>query len=281
MQNITWKTIGEHSPSDLTEARLQLHYAVQLVAAAGETLTPAQPDASQASLSWDLDQSAFVGALIPAQTPFRIALHPSTLTVMIWDLQGVAIAALDLDQQTLAAGFDWLNRELAQLGVTQTLVPLTYPPDFPDHAIAQGANFDLSQTAALQAFADYYSNTAQLLTAIVSTTPNASPVRIWPHHFDMATLVSLPGTQNGEPKSVGLGFSPGDSSYNEPYWYVTPWPYPVDKSPLPPLSGNGFWHTQSWVGAVLRGSQLAVPDRAAPVQAFLTTAFQGAQVLLS
>ena len=51
-----------------------------------------------------------------------------------------------------------------------------------------------------------------------------------------------------------LGFAPGDSSYDEPYFYITPWPYP-DTANLPFLEG-GHWHTEGWMGAVLVASEL-------------------------
>lgn len=54
-------------------------------------------------------------------------------------------------------------------------------------------------------------------------------------------------------RSVGVGLSPGDSGYPEPYVYVTPWPYPTGELPALPW---GHWHTEGWTGAVLRGSAL-------------------------
>ena len=56
-----------------------------------------------------------------------------------------------------------------------------------------------------------------------------------------------------EAKSVGVGMTPGDESYPEPYLYVTPWPYP-DAETLPGLA-LGTWHTTGWTGAVLRASE--------------------------
>jgi hypothetical protein len=73
-------------------------------------------------------------------------------------------------------------------------------------------------------------------------------VHIWPHHFDMATLLYLPG--HGESMTIGIGLSPGDMNYAEPYWYVPPYPYP-QVARFPELDGHGMWHTQDWVRAIL------------------------------
>ena len=67
----------------------------------------------------------------------------------------------------------------------------------------------------------------------------------------MATLVKVEGNPDPElAKSIGVGLSPGDETYPEPYYYVTPWPYPEREKPLPDLPA-GEWHTVGWTGAVL------------------------------
>ena len=185
----------------------------------------------------------------------------------------------------MAAGLDWLQQELSQLGVDASKVAfLAYPPDdFPDHPLAHNAAFDASQALALSELTDYYANTDPLFQAIIETTEDATANRIWPHHFDMATLIMLPGTKNGSPLTVGVGLSPGDASYNEPYWYVSPYPYP-DVAFLPALDGHGFWHTQHWVGAVLPASRLSksvsAETQQQQVEAFLQAALSKSIALL-
>ena len=49
--------------------------------------------------------------------------------------------------------------------------------------------------------------------------------------------------------------SPGDDSYDEPYFYVTPWPAPTDIT-LASLAGGGRWHIEDWTGAVLTANAL-------------------------
>jgi len=81
-------------------------------------------------------------------------------------------------------------------------------------------------------------------------------LRVHASHFELAPLVTLRAADDMEQmRSVGLGMTPGDASYGEPYFYVTPWPYPASPE-LPPLGGDGTWHVQSWTGAVLTASRL-------------------------
>jgi hypothetical protein len=200
-----------------------------------------------------------------------------SLTLILLDQQSETIAAFPLHGQTLAAGLSWLQPAIAQLGAEGSKIRfLDYPPDdFPDHALAHGAAFDASSALALSELTDYYANTYHLLQSIMATHEDASAIRIWPHHFDMATLIMLPGTINGRPLTVGVGLSPGDRSYNEPYWYVSPYPDP-DAASLPTLDSQGFWHTQHWVGAVLPASRLTAPISAEAQPQQVAAFFQAA-----
>src|SRR5262249_57756656 len=73
---------------------------------------------------------------------------------------------------------------------------------------------------------------------------DAPPVRCWPHHLDLDTLVTVaPGC------TTGVGFEPGDESYDEPYFYVSVYPAP-DLATLPPLPPLGHWHAKGFTAAL-------------------------------
>ncbi len=280
------QTTGKINLQELAEGRLQLHYAIQFIAAPGLALVKPQPDYSQMSLDWHPELTAFVGQVIQAEKPFRVALDPVSLTVILVDTKDSQIAAFPLHGKTMTEGLDWLKGEISKLGAdANKVVWLDYPPDdFPDHGLAHGTPFDASrQEAARKELMNYYANTNLLLQEIVAVTEGASPIHTWPHHFDMATLISLNGKENGESMTIGIGLSPGDKSYDEPYWYVTPWPYPATDN-LPQLDGGGLWHTQHWVGAVLIASQLGENNtgeaRQTQIRSFLYSALKAAKTLL-
>ncbi|MBD2073082.1 hypothetical protein H6F86_04100 [Phormidium sp. FACHB-592] len=273
------------NPQALIESRLQLHYAVQYIAATAAALAEPLPDNSHTSFRWNPALKVFVGSMIPATQPFQVALEPVSLTLIVVDDQNDAIASLPLHGKTMREGLEWLQQEVSKLGADASkIVFLDYPPnDFPDHPLAHGAAFDASQALALRELADYYITTDRLLQAIATTNKNASAIHIWPHHLDIAMLITLPGTKNGHPLTIGIGLSPGDTSYPEPYWYVYPYPYP-DTANLPILDGQAFWHTQHWVGAVLQSSQLTenanAETRQQQIAAFLHSALNASITLL-
>jgi hypothetical protein len=125
-------------------------------------------------------------------------------------------------------------------------------------------------------------NADALLRAVAATEPGAGAVRCWPHHFDIATLLDE-GTVGGVRHTMGIGLSPGDAYYPEPYFYVGPHPYPrIDA--LPAL-GAGHWRRAGWVGAALPGAEVvAAGDAAAQarlVSGFVTDAVAAARTVRS
>ena len=261
----------------LTEARIQLHYAIQPLAAISNALA----DSSNKGLFWD-DQLGFVTRAITTIKSYRLALDPIALTLNFLTDRDQVISTFALSDRTLTEAFIWTRAIVNGLGGEGNLItPISYPPnDFPDSDLARGKTFQLKYLTS--DLTEYYAIADQLLQDIVQQEPMASNVRIWPHHFDIATLISIPDEANGQEKSVGVGLSPGDDGYNEPYWYVTPYPYPEDRSNLPTLDGDGFWHTEHWVGAVLTASQFGEPKASIDqVNAFLKSAIASCKELLN
>jgi len=282
--NKSWTTTGKIQPQKLTESRLQIHYAIQFIAIIGSALAEPVPDYSHTSFDWNPELEVFVGTLIRTIKPFRIALEPVSLTAIILDKQYDTIATFPLHQQTMLETLNWHKQEIVKLGADTRKIELPdYPPDdFPDYVIAHGATFDANnEQSRRQELVNYYANTQQILQEIVATTEEASAIHIWPHHFDIATLITLTSIKNGQPMTIGIGMSPGDFNYSEPYWYVTPYPYP-DTTDLPKLEGSGFWHTQHWVGGVLTGSQLSGEGdmQRQQITAFFNSAYQASKALL-
>jgi hypothetical protein len=282
--NTSWQIVDTLNTQDFTEARLQLHYGIQPIAAAGSALAEPLPDFSHTSLKWNPNLDVFIGAPIRAAKPFRVALDPVMLTSMLLDQYGETISVFPMHRKTLAEGMAWLKTEVAQLGADASQIELlTYSEDFPDHAIAHGTAFNTCKAEAeRQELSYYYANTHLILQEIIADVEDASPIHIWPHHFDMATLIFMPFQKRGEPIAIRVGLSPGDTNYAEPYWYVSPYPYPAPEN-LPFLEGEGFWHTQRWLGAVLPASQLTQDSGLAQVKqvkSFLQSAIHSSKRLL-
>jgi hypothetical protein len=224
--------------SSFSDTRQQLHWAAQAAAGVGRTLLPPKPDDSHQSFVWSDEHQALVQA--PVDGRYRPGIRLSDMTLLLIDDQTASKQEFPLHAHTLDDGFHFYEERLGKM--------LARPEEgIPTHKVANGAVFT-PQHDDLDSLAAQYANANAVLQRYRTDHPGASDVRLWPHHFDIATLIPLGGDH-----TIGAGFVAGDTEYPEPYWYVTPWPYPEDRSKYRPLS-RGFWKTDGWFGAVLLGS---------------------------
>lgn len=273
----SWAHLGDIPASGLVDARLQLHHAAQIAVSAAISYIPARSDDSHTALTWNAAARALTTEAITTARQLRIAVRVEDLTLQALDENGVVTQSFALPGRTIAEGHAWLEQVVALAGLDSARLTSRKHYTIPPHPVATGAAFSLGNGNEFPELSRFVSNAAGLLDAFADTTPGASVVRTWPHHFDIATLIELPG----EPRrTVGVGQSPGDDSYAEPYWYVGPYPYPpIDD--LPPLAGGGHWHTKGWVGAALPASAFVeAPDQRAQVSKFIDSAVAGCRKLL-
>lgn len=284
-----WARLGTVPPATLSDARRQLHHAAQIAVSATISYLPARSDDSHTALSWNRPARALATEPVPADGAFRIAVRVEDLTLLALDdadhatgSGSVRVAdSFALAGHTIDEGHTWLRRVVAQRGLDPARLTARKHYSIPEHAVAGGAPFSLGSGVELRELERYWSNAAAILEDLARVTPNASPVLTWPHHFDIATLITLPprGPERGV-ATIGVGQSPGDDSYDEPYWYVGPSPHPEARD-LPPLQGGGHWHTTGWFGAALPASgYVAAPDQRARVLTFIDSAVAACRALL-
>lgn len=257
-QRIDWRKLGSPEPRSLSDTRLQCHHAAQIVSAAGVTYLSAAADDSPTNLDWRDDLGALAGRVVNPGKPLQAALRLSDLTLLFLDASGAVALECPLDGRTLDEGYEWLASAIeSHIGhaPAKGLVRPAY--EMPAHPTGSGARFSTANRAAFEELSRWFSNAHALLEQLRAKTPNASELRCWPHHFDIATLIELDkGAAVEKPRTIGVGLSPGDGSYDEPYFYISPYPYPGNPKPLE-LAVGGAWHTAGWFGAVLTGSNLA------------------------
>jgi hypothetical protein len=251
---VSWQTLGAVAPTELVEARLQLHHAEQVVASAGLSFLAPEPDDSQPNSGWDEGVGALMGRPLPG-AGVRVGLRLRDLSLLLVNGQGGVDDELALDGKTLEDGYAWLASALTGAGVQEAakgIVRTTY--EIPPHATASGAPFARSEPGAFAELDRWFANGHDALTALVARMSGASDVRCWPHHFDLGSLAVVDTNPDGSlGSSIGLGLSPGDESYAEPYWYISPWPYP-DAATLPALGSGGHWHGEGFTSAILLAS---------------------------
>jgi hypothetical protein len=265
-----WRKLGSVDPLQLKEVRLQVHWAAQLASSFADDGLERLPDDSQSNLGWQDD----LEVLRARQRADGLAagLRPVDLTLLVFDASGKVADALPLAGRTLDEGLSWLGELTASPSGGAPIQLRGH--SMPNHPTASGSPFVLQPEPAYSELARWFANGNAALEVLASSQPGWAEVRCWPHHFDLGTLVSIEASNDpSSGRSIGVGMSPGDDSYAEPYFYVNPYGLQSTPSALPALPPAAHWHTTRWFGAVLTGSALLESDDPeANLAAFLDSA---------
>ena len=268
--------LQRHPVTALEDARDMAHKAVQLVTKAARANLEAAPDDSHSNLGWRDGLATFVSQPLPASSgDVFVGLNVSQLSLMTisGDEPG---PHLDLAGISEGDAVKWLDEQLVALGLqVASTVPLPY--DLPAFAAGievystDGVGDALNTLSAWFSLAD--AKLREFAAPHSRLSPGPSPVRCWPHHFDIATYVGLEEADAETARGVGVGMSPGDESYGQPYFYINPWPH-LDTADLPDLPPPGHWHTQGFVGAIATGEEvISLSDVETQLPIFITAAF--------
>jgi uncharacterized protein DUF5996 len=280
-----WMPLRGIDQRRLSEARLQAHYAVQWLGRAARAYVPPQPDDEHTNLGWDGALDGFTTH--PLKDGAWLSLKITDLTLALHVGEGrTQVQSFSLDGRSDAQARQWLSEQLGAQGLDAHALDAPSPYEMPAHAISQGAAYGPGGLSdALAELAAWFANATLLIGSIqrqmIGRKLAASPARCWPHHFDLATLTTLPARSPDATRYVGAGLSPGDEYYDEPYVYVSVYPEP-DPAALTSLPTLGHWHLRDFVAAVATAHKiLAAKNPQAETDEFLRAAVDGAIKILS
>ena len=258
-----WERVGSIVPTELTEGRLQLHWASQIVASVGRALAKPEAGDSHTSMECIPVPRILAGDSLASSPNLRAALHVPELELRLMRGLSETDPVHSLIGKTLDEGLEWMTSAIRS--ATKEEHPALEKPseyDMPSRSTGEGEPFSGEERQAFAELARWFANAECVLTEAASNYPSATAVRCWPHHFDIGFLVLLEPDEDPETAgSVGVGMSPGDSSYPQPYFYVNPYPRPEDP-PEAELAGGGHWHSEGFFGAVLLGEKVTEDDSA-------------------
>lgn len=121
-----------------------------------------------------------------------------------------------------------------------------------DGAGSESAGIDAEAAVGL---ADWFAYGTTVLAELIDSPAAAAPepIRLWPEHFDVATVL---GDEEAGSRA-NFGASPGDEGHPEPYLYVGPW---VERT-------GELWNATGFPGAELSYAELLAAND--PLQAGL------------
>ena len=228
-ESVRWWELAGHDPGALREAWRQTHYAAQAVAEVGKSWGTPAPDDSHTNLSWfdgsGLLEGAMLGQVAGAGSePVRAALRLQNLRLLLLSPAGAPLAQTSAAGRTVEETIAWM-RAAAATKAGDAARQADPAPDLPEHPLGAGGRFDEPAQLAQAELIRLYANASAMLERIATlASPNAEPVRIWPHHFDVATLITVARAEDGaQRRTLGIGLTPPDALIDEGYWYVSGW----------------------------------------------------------
>lgn len=263
----SWTMLRNPEPTTLAAARTLAHRAAQWPSMAARANLPPAADDSHSALAWDAARAALVSAplRIGVRVGLRVGIH-QLIFVKGRKVESFALAGTS-DQQ---AG-RWLDAKLAAEGL-KPASDVTLPYELPSTLFGR----PMEEAPQLAAVAAWFAAGAEVLEEFRKKRAKLKPgpVRCWPHHFDIAILVALEAGDPEHARSIGVGLSPGDDYYAQPYVYVSPYPRP-DMENLPALPAGGRWHAKDFFGAVATATDLFVlPDPRKALVEVIDSAFE-------
>jgi len=247
------------APVELVRAREVVHAAAQMLARAGFANVDPLPGDEHSNLGWD----ALLACLTTHEMTgsggrLRVGLDPAAPSLLMLREEEVA-ADFALSGATAAEAAAWLDAQLSDAGLAAASA-VTLPYELPESIVSLDRFDTAGLEAACKTLAAWFAFAAAHFDSFAARhgdlQPGPSAVRCWPHHFDIATYVSL---ESGDPEAargVGVGLSPGDETYPQPYFYITPYPQP-DASNLPDAPMPGHWQRDAFVGLIATGEEIS------------------------
>lgn len=268
-------TLFNNDPKALTEVRLLCHQACQWPSKAARANLVLEADDSHSNLGWSAQHNALVSHALDSAGTIQAAFRFSK-PALLWLVNGAIADSLALAAQSESSVKRWMDRHLAESSLQSTdHAEMPYEIETQKDYSAFG---NLEGSARnLGSWFQYGDEALKRVCATYESIAIEAPtVRCWPHHFDLGALFAL---EQGDPetaRSIGIGMAPGDTSYDEPYFYCSPYPTP-DSLNLPGVPAPIFWNTAGFVALILKASDLeANTDQ----QALLSTAMNTAQQLI-
>ena len=245
-----WKTLEKIDIPRLNHENNLHHQAVQFIALAGKHLLPEKADDSNTNMLWNETLNSYTGNVLPQYR--RVAIRLPDLSLCIYDEKDFVVQAMEMSGYTWSELYDWLEKALQANNIDTGNLKPTLHYEISNHNLYETSFFDKPDNEAAKQVASLRSNIREILKEIVADYPEASHIRIWPHHFDTGTFIPVNNKKGTMTASIGLGLAVADDMVNEPYFYVNHWlEKPLEKYPELPAPSKGKWIINGWKGSVL------------------------------
>lgn len=255
-QENKWELLSMTFKNELNIVLQQKHHAAQFIALVGRYLIPKKTDGSNVNMQYIPEKEMLLGNQHP--DGWVVGVQLKGLTVQILDNKLEPVIDIPLNGKTFEDCFQDLKSNLEKLGVDVSGLLTKQPYDLSPDSLKDGKYFSVGNKEAVRENILYRHNAGIIINELTARFEDVEPVRIWPHHFDTGTFITLARNGNGDvAKTIGLGWAIPDSMVAEPYFYLSFWSESkleiTDEFKTLP---TGEWMMPTWNGAVLKTSEI-------------------------
>lgn len=259
---MNWKKLTLAFNKELKDSLQQQHHAAQFIALVGRHLIAQKSDDSNTNMEYISNGMMLLGNPLP--NGLRVALQLTNLEIGILDKDNDLLNVVELDGKTKKEAFTELKETLSELEVDVTGFKNELHYKIPEHDLDNDASFKVKDEEFFIENAIARHNAEIVINEVVKDFEKSEAVKIWPHHFDTGSFISVSQNEKEEPtQSIGIGLAIPDSMVNEPYYYLSFWSEEAlkDIDKLKTLEA-GEWKIPDWNGAVLKLSDILLQDSA-------------------
>lgn len=259
----------------------QQHHAAQLIALVGRYLVTTRADLSNINMKYVPEKEILLGNQLPEG--WYVGLRLVDLTVQILNNKLEPVIDIPLKGKTFEDCFQDLKSNLEKLGADVSGLLTKQPYDLSPDSLKDGKYFSVGNKSAVRENLLYRHNAGLIINELAARFEDVQPVRIWPHHFDTGTFITLARNGKGDAtKTIGLGWAILDSMVAEPYFYLSFWSESkleiTDEFKTLPA---GEWMMPTWNGAVLKTSEISTKHTANEQYGLVKSFFEsGLEILI-
>lgn len=223
MTEIEWRSVASVAPDKLGEARHQVHSAVQWLARMARSYREPEPEGRNMALLWRPDRSAIVTQELANDLGMQLTLPQ--LVMQFTERDQPVRHDFETEGHSPAHVEAWILVELLHRGIDRERFSKALPYDVSRLMAGDAVEFSPETCEAeLGALSAWYANAAAVLTRagrrVAGSEGEAPQLRIWPQDLCLERLLPLAGSSTVEDRAIRIGFSPGNETVPEPFFYV-------------------------------------------------------------
>lgn len=228
----------------------QVHHLILAVSSVGRTFMEPSNENERTALIWIPGLWRMAGQWIPANRKFRSSVNFKEGKILLVDERVNTLAEFNPSEKNHNELFIWMEQHIISLELSSAHLKWDLPFKTPDYPTFKGARFQYFADEFWEGFGGYFHNAFFYFTHYKEQHKNVGDIVIQSEQLTITMDHTFRKTDEKETDTFfTLGFSPGDSIFGEPYFFLTSQPF-IAETKLRKLKTQGFWYTDEWVGAV-------------------------------